>query len=73
MKRVESLAQPIREGASPLGNEGRGLKPDLTIVNDKTLADASPLGNEGRGLKHDACAVTARTGWHRPSATRGAD
>ena len=36
--------------ASPLGNRGRGLKPEETIHQNISLL-ASPLGNRGRGLK----------------------
>ena len=58
--------------ASPLGNEGRGLKL-FVEVGLKNAVRASPLGNEGRGLKLKRIEPGSDTKWHRPSATRGVD
>ena len=56
--------------ASPLGNEGRGLKPSRTA---KSLAvmPASPLGNEGRGLKPVGIPITEASQLASPLGNEG--
>ena len=58
--------------ASPLDNEGRGLK-QVVIGKAGSGLMASPLDNEGRGLKQDGQLVIVSTNEHRPSTTRGVD
>ena len=58
--------------ASPLGNEGRGLKRERHAWLAFGLF-ASPLGNEGRGLKRATRRIRADRLTHRLSATRGVD
>ena len=58
--------------ASPVSNDGRGLKPEQRRDNQRR-ADASPVSNDGRGLKLINGQDLRACNRLRPSAMTGVD